>query len=689
MGVIVKGEQKSINDPYNIVVTREISAPATLSFSILRTTNEENANYKIGETFEYGGLNYLIDDIKENRTEQGVVTLDLSCLQDCINLSRKMVSKREYTDVTPAYIFKDVLTGTGWSYNGGDVNASITLSYSVNSRKTVMKVLTEVADKIDAVIIFEKNTIKMYKSSLGTLPINENTNIVTINTNSDTGDLLTRVYGYGAEDENKIELDISSANPTKLPYVENYSYFLNIGYTEQDIKNNPSVFIREGVYEDSSITDPKVLYNKTKEYLEISCKPTLDCELTLSLPNKERVDEIKLNMSRKIYDEQIGEYVPCRVTKITQDFNDELTLKLTLQSERKYGSYNSSLIIGQIDKIDDKVEYVWNNFLEEAKQNATDLINKGINGYVVVNGNEILIMDTDNKDTATHVWRWNSGGLGYSSTGYNGTFTTAITRDGSIVADVITTGNLNAKLIRAGILQSLNQRTWINMEDGSFNFYDKIKFTDGKLQINLQSGSTIEEALSSKVSSGDMGTLIEQNPYAVKIAWNNNSKYVQFEDGGLAIYNGAVSTSQKRAFFDEKGTHFWRDGNYLGKIGTNYYKADSSKKGIVFDLEYNGAYMSWGAKQTSTSADYTMMWTYANKTIGNLQSGMLHAGCDIDMHNYCLKNVAFEGGGITGTMRFVQVIGVNSSTGALSEWSNNCSLQFKNGILISGTWYSG
>ena len=125
------------------------------------------------------------------------------------------------------------------------------------------------------------------------------------------------------------------------------------------------------------------------------------------------------------------------------------------------------------------------------------------------------------------------------------------------------------------------------MEDGSFNFYDKIKFTNGKLQINLQSGSTIEEALSSKVSSGDVGTLIEQNPYAVKIAWNNNSKYVQFENGGLAIYNGAVSTSQKRAFFDEKGTHFWRDGNYLGKIGTNYYKSDSSKKGIVFDLEYN------------------------------------------------------------------------------------------------------
>lgn len=226
------------------------------------------------------------------------------------------------------------------------------------------------------------------------------------------------------------------------------------------------------------------------------------------------------------------------------------------------------------------------------------------------------------------------------------------------------------------------------MEDGSFNFYDKIKFKDGKLEIKLQSGDSIEDVLSSKVSSGDMGTLIEQNHYAVKIAWNNNSKYVQFEYGGLAIYNGEISTTQKRAFFDEKGIHFWRDGSYLGKIGTNSYISDASKKGIIFDLENNGAYMSWGVKKTSSSADYTMMWTYANKTVGNLQRGRLHAGCDIDMHNYCLKNVAFEGGGLTGTLNFVQVIGVNSSTGALSEWTNNCSLQFKNGILISGTWHS-
>ena len=80
-----------------------------------------------------------------------------------------------------------------------------------------------------------------------------------------------------------------------------------------------------------------------------------------------------------------------------------------------------------------------------------------------------------------------------------------------------------------------------------------------------------------------------------------------------------------------------------------------------------------------------MMWTYANKTTGNLTRGRLHAGCDIDMHNNYLRNVSFEGGGINGTLNFVQVLSVDSS-GTVTGWANGCRMKFQNGILIDGTW---
>ena len=95
-----------------------------------------------------------------------------------------------------------------------------------------------------------------------------------------------------------------------------------------------------------------------------------------------------------------------------------------------------------------------------------------------------------------------------------------------------------------------------------------------------------------------------------------------------------------------------------------------------------------GYKKTTSSAKYyTMMWKYCNRSVGDYSAGKLHAGCDIDMHGWTLRNPSFEGGGITGTLNCVQILNMNSD-GTVNRWSNNCQLQFKNGILIYGRWYS-
>ena len=116
--------------------------------------------------------------------------------------------------------------------------------------------------------------------------------------------------------------------------------------------------------------------------------------------------------------------------------------------------------------------------LETAIENATELITGGQGGYVYIKPNandkpeEILIMNTDNINTATKVWRWNVNGLGYSSTGYSGTYGTAITMDGAIVADFITTGTLNANLIKAGIIADESGKNSWNMVSGAMVLRD-------------------------------------------------------------------------------------------------------------------------------------------------------------------------------------------------------------------------
>lgn len=114
---------------------------------------------------------------------------------------------------------------------------------------------------------------------------------------------------------------------------------------------------------------------------------------------------------------------------------------------------------------------------EKAIDKATELITGGLGGYVVISPNdetgypeEILIMDTDSKLTANNVIRLNKNGIGFSTTGYSGRYTTAWTIDGSFVADFITSGTLNADIIKAGTLQDSARNTSFNLANGELKF---------------------------------------------------------------------------------------------------------------------------------------------------------------------------------------------------------------------------
>lgn len=113
--------------------------------------------------------------------------------------------------------------------------------------------------------------------------------------------------------------------------------------------------------------------------------------------------------------------------------------------------------------------------MQKAIARATKLIQGGLGGHVVFNTNadgepqEILIMDTDNISTAVNVIRMNLNGIGFSTSGYNGPFTTAWTIDGHFVADFIDTGTLTANIIKSGVLQDEGGNTTFNLATGALS----------------------------------------------------------------------------------------------------------------------------------------------------------------------------------------------------------------------------
>ena len=142
------------------------------------------------------------------------------------------------------------------------------------------------------------------------------------------------------------------------------------------------------------------------------------------------------------------------------------------------GQSKSSMIItiSEVQSSVDKVESTVGRFpklLQTAIGKATGLITGQSGGYVVINTDsesgqpyELLILDAPSIDEAVNVWRWNVGGLGFSHNGYNGPYETAITADGQIVADFITSGSLVANIIKAGVIQSQDGSSWWDLESG-------------------------------------------------------------------------------------------------------------------------------------------------------------------------------------------------------------------------------
>lgn len=183
------------------------------------------------------------------------------------------------------------------------------------------------------------------------------------------------------------------------------------------------------------------------------------------------LEKVKLGDTVNVEYDKLGVSATAKCVKTTYDALKDRYISVELGDAK---TNIADTIVKQQQEINEKPS---DSMLQNAVNNATNWITGTNGGYVVIRKNdagqpyEILIMDKADIETAQKVWRWNQGGLGYSDNGYNGPYETAITQDGSIVASFITTGILTANLIKAGILQSSNGKTSINMESGDCNMY--------------------------------------------------------------------------------------------------------------------------------------------------------------------------------------------------------------------------
>lgn len=147
--------------------------------------------------------------------------------------------------------------------------------------------------------------------------------------------------------------------------------------------------------------------------------------------------------------DKLGVNAVAKVIKTEFDVLNERYIKITLGEARS--SFGEAIREATKSTIQPLVKSMVNIAVSNATANIS-----GFSGYVTkitdANGNwsELVISDQADYQQARNVWRWSQGGLGFSSNGYAGPYTTAITADGHINGAMITAGTINANTVNVG-----------------------------------------------------------------------------------------------------------------------------------------------------------------------------------------------------------------------------------------------
>lgn len=281
-----------------------------------------------------------------------------------------------------------------------------------------------------------------------------------------------------------------------------------------------------------------------------------------------------------------------KIIKTKYDVLSEKYLQITLGSARANFAdtvKDTSAAIEQtkqeIKQSSAKVEVDFKKAIDD----ATKAITGQSGGYVVLNPaknpQEILIMDAPTIAAAKRVWRWNSGGLGYSKNGYNGPFETAITQDGAIVADFITVGQIaTARLdvqdiIRTGKIAVLGDVTVeterATKEEGVLSSRITANATEITAEVNRATDA--EGALSSRITANatEIAAKVSTTGGAASsFAWSlttsgfvltsNNTEVMKVTSSGLNITGRITSTSGTIGGWIISSTEI-----YKGSVGIN------------------------------------------------------------------------------------------------------------------------
>lgn len=491
-----------------------------------------------------------------------------------------------------------------------------------NWESTLEVIKTDLLETYGGYLRIRKENGVRYLDYLADYP-NTNTQVIEFGSNlldfthdMVASDIVTAVIPLGARLEDVTEVEGLDAYLT----IKDVNGGVDYVYSQEAVKSYGWIF-KTVKWDDVHVADN--LLRKGKEYL--SDIQFAQITLTVSAVDlhmlhvdMERIkvlDEIRVTSSPNGLDR----FFP--VSEMTLYLDKPSNNKLTLGTSYSQSSLSTKStsdnadIKKRIDELPKKSE-----ILEEARENASQLIHSATNGHVVTTADEQLIMDTADKKTARRLWRWNLNGLGYSKTGYNGNFDTAITMDGQIVGERLTVGSIDASKLSTSYKTSVEKQISNAKEEVEGDVQETLKSYWTKTEVETainQSANSIK--LSAKeTASGLISEALKSYSTSAQIEVTTNAinsevkKKVGYSEVISSINQSAESVAIKASKIKLEGLvtanenfQVLTDGSIVAKNGTFTGNIQGSKiTGSTINItDSNGCNIDLNASGFSINAN--------------------------------------------------------------------------------------
>ncbi len=254
-------------------------------------------------------------------------------------------------------------------------------------------------------------------------------NLKTITATYDWSGVCTRLLPEGDNGLLLNALDSKQSLYMDAPKQYDVPYCKTVQFSQSDIKQEnyktPDGKDDETAYKRACLVD---LQQQAQKYLEDNCVPKVNYKMSANL---DKITDIGDTI--EVIDERMG------LDMMTNVISFEFDCIQQRYTSIEFGTFKQTLsgLMGTVQQtatdtaqaVNSQIVTTVNDKLDESESKINNLFS---GSYVIYDGEQILVVDSLPKESAHNVLRINSAGIGFSSSGINGDFTSAWAIDGTL-----------------------------------------------------------------------------------------------------------------------------------------------------------------------------------------------------------------------------------------------------------------